>query len=250
MSSAPTNASPPVLVVLGGTGGIGSALVRRLSAHGSQVAFTGRDPGRVDALARETGASGASLDATERRAVEALLDEVIGRHGRIDGIANCVGSLLLKPAHSTSEQEWTDVVATNLGTAFTTVAAGARRLHDGGSIVLVSSAAARLGFANHEAIAAAKAGVIGLTLSAAATYGPRGIRVNAVAPGLVATPLTERLTGGPAGEASRAMHVLGRLGTSDDVASAIAWLLAPEQSWVTGQLLGVDGGLGAVRSRS
>jgi NAD(P)-dependent dehydrogenase (short-subunit alcohol dehydrogenase family) len=120
----------------------------------------------------------------------------------------------------------------------------------GGSVVLVSSAAARLGLANHEAIAAAKAGVIGLTLSAAATYAARGLRVNAVAPGLVRTPLTARITGSEAAlKASTALHALGRIGEPEDVASAIAWLLDPAQSWVTGQVLGVDGGLATLRSR-
>ena len=123
----------------------------------------------------------------------------------------------------------------------------ARVLADGGggSIALVSSAAARTGLANHEAIAAAKAGVIGLTLSAAATYAPKQVRVNCVAPGLVQTPLTGRITGSAtASEASRAMHALGRLGEPDDVASALEWLLSPGNAWVTGQVLGVDGGLG------
>ncbi len=116
--------------------------------------------------------------------------------------------------------------------------------------MLVSSAAARVGLANHEAIAAAKAGIEGLVRSAAATYGPAGLRVNAVAPGLTRTPLTERITSNDAAaEASRAMHVLGRLGEPQDVASAIAWLLDPDQSWVTGQVIGVDGGLGAVRAQ-
>jgi 3-oxoacyl-[acyl-carrier protein] reductase len=123
-------------------------------------------------------------------------------------------------------------------------------LNSGGSIVLVSSAAARIGIANHEAIAAAKAGVAGLTLSAAATYAPRGIRVNCVSPGLVVSGLTQRITSNEASlKASVAMHALGRAGSPEDVASAIAWLLDPEQSWVTGQVLGVDGGLGSLRSR-
>ena len=85
--------------------------------------------------------------------------------------------------------------------------------------------------------------------SAAATYGKSGVRVNAVAPGLVDTPLTSRITGNPSARASsESMHALGRLGSPEDVAGAIEWLLSPEASWVTGQTLGVDGGLSSVRS--
>ena len=108
--------------------------------------------------------------------------------------------------------------------------------------------AARAGLSNHEAIAAAKAGVIGLTLSAAATYARQHIRINCVAPGLVRSPLTRKLTESEAAlKASTNMHPLGRIGEPSDVASALAWLLDPEQSWVTGQVLGVDGGLSSLR---
>ncbi len=121
---------------------------------------------------------------------------------------------------------------------------------DGGSVVLVSSAAARIGLANHEAIAAAKAGLEGLARSAAATYARQRIRFNVVAPGLVRTPLTQGLVASELAEkASLAMHPLGRLGEPGDVARAIAWLLDPAQSWITAQVLGVDGGLADVKAR-
>jgi len=237
-------------VVLGATGGIGSALTRRLAAHGSRVLAAGRSAEKIEALAAETGATPFVLDARRGAEVQASLVAALDRFGRLDGVANCVGSLLLKPAHLTSQDEFDATIATNLGTAFAAVQAAARVMKGGGSVVLVSSAAARLGLANHEAIAAAKAGVIGLVLSAAATYAGRGLRVNCVAPGLVETPLTARITGNAqAAGASMAMHALGRFGAPEEVASAIEWFLAPEQGWVTGQVLGVDGGLASVRAR-
>lgn len=121
----------------------------------------------------------------------------------------------------------------------------------GGSVVLMSSAAARIGLANHEAIAAAKAGIIGLTLSAASTYAGRGIRVNAVAPGLVKSHMTRELWETPAAESiSTAMHALGRLGEPSDVAAVVEWLLQPTNDWLTGQVIGIDGGLATLATRN
>ncbi|MEM7516422.1 MAG: SDR family oxidoreductase, partial [Planctomycetota bacterium] len=114
---------------------------------------------------------------------------------------------------------------------------------------LMSSAAARVGLAHHESIAAAKAGIEGLAVSAAATYSRFGVRVNTVAPGLVRTPLSAKLTSNEAQvKASEAMHPLGRIGEPEDVAGVIDWLLTGSSTWVTGQNFGVDGGLARVRS--
>ena len=238
------------VLILGAAGGIGGALARRLAGQGVKLVLAGRDASRLEALAAETGGTPFVLDATKPAEVEAAAAKAVEADGRLDGLANCVGSILLKPAHLTSEEEWDGVVSTNLKSAYAAVRAAARAMTGGGSLVLVSSAAARLGLANHEAIAAAKAGVIGLTLSAAATYAPKGLRVNAVAPGLVRTPMTARITGNETAlKASTALHALGRVGEPEDVASAIAWLLDPAQSWVTGQVIGVDGGLATLRSR-
>ncbi len=238
------------VLVLGAAGGIGGALCRRLTDQHVPLVVAGRDAARLEAVAAQTGGTPFVLDATRPAEVEAAAAKAAELDGRLDGLANCVGSLLLKPAHLTSEEEWDAVVSTNLKSAYAAVRAAARLMTDGGSVVLVSSAAARLGLANHEAIAAAKAGVIGLTLSAAASYAPKGIRINAVAPGLVRTPLTARITGSDTAlKASTAMHALGRVGEPEDVASAIAWLLDPGQSWVTGQVIGVDGGLASLHSR-
>ena len=241
---------PRVILILGATGGIGSALSHRLAGAGASLVLAARDPDRLAALADATGGLGVPLDASSPAEVEAAAAGAVETRGRLDGVVNLVGSLLLKPAHITSSEEWGETVAQNLTSAFAAVRAAGRSMREGGSVVLMSSAAARVGLPNHEAIAAAKAGVIGLTLSAAATYAPKGIRVNALAPGLVRTPLTARITGSePALKASTALHALGRVGEPEEVAGAIEWLLDPAQSWITGQVLGVDGGLATVRSK-
>ena len=245
----------PVHLILGATGGIGSALARHLAAHGARLTLAARNADALQALASELGATAVEIDATSAADIERAVDVTVQTCGRIDGAANCVGSLLLKPAHLTRPEEFDDVLSVNLRSAFSLVRAATRAMMNnsapgGGSIVLVASAAARIGLANHEAIAAAKGGVISLTLAAAASYAAKQVRVNCVAPGLVRTPLTARITGSAAGEqSSLAMHALGRLGEPDDVARAIAFLLDPANSWITGQTLGVDGGLGTVRSR-
>jgi NAD(P)-dependent dehydrogenase (short-subunit alcohol dehydrogenase family) len=244
--------NPEVHLIFGASGGIGSATCRRLAGSGAKVALASRPSDRLDELARDLDAPTWELDAADPTRIESTVSDVVKRFGRIDGVVNCIGSLLLKSAHITSFEEWDAVVAANLTSAFAVVRAASKAMRQqGGSIVLVSSAAARIGLAKHEAIAAAKAGVIGLTLSAAATYASKGVRVNAVAPGLVRTPMTERIWDNPkSAEASQAMHALGRLGEPDDVASLIAWLLDPANSWVTGQVIGVDGGLGSLLSRA
>jgi NAD(P)-dependent dehydrogenase (short-subunit alcohol dehydrogenase family) len=249
MSSAFDNHN---IVLIGATSGIAKALARSLDAQGARLFLMARDEQALAELQGETGAAGtAPVDATSLDAVEAGFAQATASLKRIDGVVNCVGSVMLKPAHLTSAHEWHNVIDTNLTSAFATARCAAKTMTDGGSVVLISTAAARVGLANHEAIAAAKAGVEGLARSAAATYAAKGLRFNVVAPGLVQTPATERITANEAArKASLAMHPLGRLGEPEDIASAIAWLLHRDQSWVTGQVIGVDGGLGALKTRS
>ncbi|GAA2175905.1 SDR family oxidoreductase [Agrococcus versicolor] len=223
------------MLVIAASSGIGGATSQILREAGHEVVGTSRG-----------GDGDVTLDATDFDAVE----QAVGEHGPFDGIACFAGSLLLKPAHLTTRDEYDATVAASLTTSFATIRAAGKHMRTGGSVVLVSSAAVMAGLANHDAIAAAKAGVIGLVRSAAATYAPRGLRVNAVAPGLVETSLTEQLTASEtARAASEAMHALGRLGRPEDVAAAVAFLLDPAHDWITGQVLGVDGGLSSVRPR-
>jgi 3-oxoacyl-[acyl-carrier protein] reductase len=199
----------------------------------------------------ECNVSYSILDATNFNAVDDVFDVAKNTIGVLNGVVNCAGSLLLKPAHRTSQSEYEQVIAQSLTTAFAVVrSAGKYMAEEGGSVVLLSSAAALAGVSNHEAIAAAKAGIVGLIYSAAATYASSHLRFNAVAPGLVETSLTAALTANEKSRnASIAMHALGRLGQPEDVASAIIFFLLPENSWITGQVLAVDGGLSTIRPK-
>ena len=226
------------LVIAAGSG-IGSACVAQLRSAGHEVFTTARDSSKIE--------PDAILNAADFDAV----DEAFKLAGPLDGVVNCSGSLLLKPAHQTTKDQFAAVVEASLTTSFAVVRAAGKHMRSGGSVVLISSAAAMDGFANHEAIAAAKAGVIGLTLSAAATYASSNLRFNAVAPGLIETPMTVALSGNEvARKVSESMHALGRLGKPEDIARAVAFLLSPENDWITGQVLAVDGGLSRIRPRT
>jgi len=234
-------------LVIGAAGGIGRRLVDLLHRDGWSLVLAGRTLDPLTEVAATCGARTACVDARDFDAVDALFQA----HPGITGAVNLAGSILLKPAHLTSAQDFDETIALNLRTAFALMRAAGRHMKTtGGSVVLLSSCAAEVGLSNHDAIAAAKAGVEGLMRASAATYAGVGLRVNAVAPGLVATPMARRITENEAAlKASSAMHPLGRIGQPVEIARAIAFLLSPDNSWITGQVLGVDGGLAHVRGR-
>jgi len=238
------------VLITGGAGGIGSALARRIVRGGGSVVLFGRRPEPLEALAADLGGRALAVpgDAGNAEDLGRAVSAGLERFGALDGLAHCVGSIKLKPLHLATPEEFAETLHVNLTTAFLACRAvlGTFRKQGRGAVVLVSTVAVRQGLNNHELIAAAKGAVEGMVRSAAITYARQGVRFNAVAPALTDTPLAAPLLRTDQARAfSEAMHPLGRIGTPDDVAAVMALLLGPETSWVTGQVWGVDGGLGA-----
>lgn len=234
-----------VFVVIGAAGGIGRCICRGLVDRGASIAVTSRSEDRLESVADEFGADHrAILDATDDSAVDDFLQKLGEGEAPLAGVVNCAGTILIKPAHLTTPDEFDETIRINLLTSFNVVRSAGKVMKKGGSVVLFSTAAAIAGVPNHEAIAAAKGGVAALARSAASSYAARGLRFNAVAPGLVKTPLAERITSNERSlETSRKMHAMGRVGEPEDCASAALWFLDPANGWATGQVLAVDGGL-------
>ena len=240
---------PKPCLIIGARGGIGQALAKHLQTLCPQwpLLLAGRDVHSLQEAFPHQHCY--ALDATDAEAVSTLFKSLTEVHGPLGSVVHLAGSIILKPAHITKANEWDDAIQTNLTSAFNVVRSACKAMMttEGGSIVLMSSAAARIGLPNHEAIAAAKAGVIGLTLSAAATYAKKGIRINCVAPGLVETPLAAKLLATPAARsASEDLHPLGQIMQPQQVSQTIGWLLSTPN--ITGQVIGVDGGLASMKT--
>ena len=236
------------VLVYGGTGGIGSALARTLSASGARLHLVARDEGRLERLAAEIGATFTAGDVSDvslfGRVADALGDSALG------GLVYAVGTIRLKALARLAEADFLDDYRVNaLGAALAVQAAlpALRRSEAPASVVLFSSVGATQGFPMHGSIGMAKAAVEGLTVSLAAELAPK-VRVNAVAPSLTRTPLASGLLANPQmADGLAALHPLQRLGTAEDAAAAAAWLLSPAASWVTGQVFHVDGGRSTLR---
>lgn len=234
-----------MFLIFGGSRGIGAALAARIRSDGHPVVLLARGETELLTTAQELQCQAEVCDARDFGQVE----KIFSKYSGVQGAVCCAGSILLKPAHLTSEDEFEAAWAQNAKSAFAVVRAAGKKM-TAGSVVLFSSAAAQVGLANHEAIAACKGAVEGLVRSAAATYCSKGLRFNAIAPGLVRTSLAERLVSRPVAlEASAALHPLGRIGEPAEIAELARWLLSPESGWVTGQVFGMDGGLSKIRSK-
>jgi NAD(P)-dependent dehydrogenase (short-subunit alcohol dehydrogenase family) len=234
------------VLITGGSGGIGAAAAGLLRERGLNVALVARDEARLSAVARELGASAYACDVLDPQAFAAVVDRVEDEAGEIDGFVHAVGSIVLRPMHALSLDDFRQTFEQNATSAFIALKAIVPKMmrRKRGSIVLFSTVAVQTGLPNHEAIAAAKGAVEGITRSAAMSYARYGIRVNAVAPALTKTGLSKNIWGNEAAlSVSEQMHPLGRVGEAREVAAAAVFLLSDEAAWITGQILGVDGGL-------
>ncbi len=241
-------------LITGGSGGIARALAATLRAQGWRVARAGR---AVEKLAPDDGDVLIEADvATEAGAAKAVAEASAAFGAVPDAVVNAAGAILLAGITRTSEAQYRDCLAANLDTAFFTakayVAALQQAQKDGGSgagrLLMFSSVAAGIGVGNHAAIAMAKGAIEALVRSLAADHSAMGLRVNAIAPGLMATPLTAKLVANEASKkAISAQYPLGRHGEAGDAAALAAFLLGPGGDWINGQVIALDGGFTAVR---
>ena len=234
-------------IIAGSTGTLGSAVTKELSKT-EDIFIIGRDEDKLKEQANKHSCNYQVIDllsTPEPREFSKIIDSDV----EIRGLVNCIGSILIKPLHGTSLEEFNDVITTNLFSSYFLLASFARRMKDG-SAIFFSSVAGTKGLSNHEAISAAKAGIEGFARSAAATYAKDNLRVNVIAPSIMDSNMSQKiLSSDTAREVSKNMHPISKIGDTDDILPVIKWLLSPDTKWVTGQTIHVDGGLSTVKPR-
>ncbi len=239
----------PTCLITGASGGVATALAATLRSRGWRLALASREPSRV--AAGDGDVLVAADVATEAGAEQAVLAAAEAFGEVPDAVAHCAGAVLVAPLARTSEAQYRACLAANLDSAFFVARAYAPRVQKagrGGALLFFSSVAAGIGVPNHAAIAMAKGGLEGLVRSLAADFSGAGLRANAIAPGLMRTPATERMLAHEAqARAIAAQYPLGRHGEAEDAAALGAFLLSPDAAWITGQVIGLDGGFLAVR---
>jgi NAD(P)-dependent dehydrogenase (short-subunit alcohol dehydrogenase family) len=237
------------VMIYGGSGGIGAATARVLHARGYELHLVGRNEGRLAGLASELGAS-YTVGDVEDTGLFARATQDAGTP--LDGLIYAVGTIDLRSLQRFTEADFLHDFRVNaLGAALAIQAAllALKKTAGTASVVLYSSVATRQGFTFHASMGMAKGAVDGLTLSLAAELAPK-VRVNAIAPSLTRTPLAEKILASEARSAAIAeLHALQRLGTPDDIAALTAFLVSPEADWITGQIIGVDGGRSTLRTK-
>ena len=239
-----------VAVVTGGNSGIGLASARRLREEGARVVITGRDRKTLDAAAVAIGAGTVALqsDASKLEDIERLFSEVESKVGKIDILFANAGIARFAPYSASQAAVFDELFATNVKGVYFTLQKAIPHLNDGASVILNTSVAGSKGAENMGIYAATKAAVRSFARTAAAELKERSIRVNAVAPGPVATPIfgrsglsEEQIDGFKAGISSRVP--LGRIGRPEEIAGAVAFLASEDASYITGVELNVDGGM-------
>jgi NAD(P)-dependent dehydrogenase (short-subunit alcohol dehydrogenase family) len=235
-------------LITGGNSGIGLATARRFVAEGARVAIAGRDAATLAAAANELGVTAIRSDVLDAQARSNLFDRIKDEFGHLDILFANAGIAKFSPIEETLENDFDDVLRTNVTAVFLTVQAALRLMGQGASIIMNGSMAATTGSIGSSAYAASKAGVRAMCRSLAGELSPRGIRVNAVVPGVIDTPIWERAAVPPEAAAARdqrlkAMIPLDRIGRAEDVASAVLFLASDEAAYIQGIELVVDGGV-------
>jgi 3-oxoacyl-[acyl-carrier protein] reductase len=240
----------PVAVVTGGSRGIGRAIVIRLANDGYDVAFCyASSPAAADSAAAEARRAGARVlarqcDISVTGEAEELVSETEAELGPVVAVVANAGVVRDRPLARMTDDEWDTVIRTNLDGTYRICRAAARSLmrHDSGSIVTISSVSGIYGNIGQANYAASKAGIIGFTKSIAKELGRFGVRANVVAPGLIATDMTAELRDDNRKEQIGKI-ALRRPGTADEVADLVSFLVSGRSAYITGQVLGIDGGL-------